>query len=143
MSAVVILIFRILLAASLYAFVGWAIYTIWRELRVSSQLVAPDKIPAITLFCTTSEGEIVHQFTDPQAIIGRDPDCDFALPNETVSAHHARLRYHHNHWWIEDLRSTNGTFLNDERVETPTVIISGDELRCGSASIGISFLPKG
>ncbi len=76
-------------------------------------------------------------------IIGRSPNSDYPIANETVSARHARLSYHHNQWWVEDLNSTNGTYLNDERLTFPTVIISGDDLRCGRVNLSIQIEEKG
>ncbi|MBK6645972.1 MAG: FHA domain-containing protein [Anaerolineales bacterium] len=67
------------------------------------------------------------------------PRLRHPLSNDTVSARHAHLIYHHNQWWIEDLASTNGTKLNDTPVSIPTVITSGDELQCGGISLSVSL----
>ena len=135
MSAVVVLIIRILLTISLYVFLGWALYTLWRDLQLSNQLITSRRIPAINITQIDSEEGVNQEFVSSEVIIGREASIDYVIPAETVSARHARLSYHHNQWWIEDRQSTNGTFLNDERVETPTVIISGDELRCGNVNL--------
>ncbi len=131
MSAILVLGLRILLAASLYAFLGWGLYTVWRELRRQSVDLSEKQVPPISLSYQVGENVQIRHFAAPEIIIGRDPGCDCPVPDETVSARHARLTYHHNQWWIEDLQSTNGTTLNEERLYTPTVIISGDELSCG------------
>ncbi|NMC79389.1 MAG: FHA domain-containing protein [Chloroflexi bacterium] len=141
MSGIFVLILRILMAISLYAFLGWAIYTIWQDLRLSSRVVSVRQIPVLRLVPEDSELS-PREFTIPEVVIGRDPNCELSFPDETVSGHHARLSYHHNQWWVEDLQSTNGTFLNDEKVYTPTVIISGDDLRCGKIALGISIQSK-
>jgi pSer/pThr/pTyr-binding forkhead associated (FHA) protein len=65
--------------------------------------------------------------------------CDIPLPDETVSARHARLTYHHGQWWLEDLGSTNGTHLNDELLSVPTVLTSGDEIRCGNSRLVVDL----
>ncbi|MEN4099830.1 MAG: FHA domain-containing protein [Anaerolineaceae bacterium] len=135
MNAVVILIIRILLTLSLYAFLGWAIYILWRELQINKQLISSRRVPIVSITRLDSDDDSNIEYSTMEVIMGREPGVDYVIPNETVSARHARLSYHHNQWWIEDLQSTNGTFLNDERVETPTVIISGDELRCGNANL--------
>jgi pSer/pThr/pTyr-binding forkhead associated (FHA) protein len=72
-------------------------------------------------------------------IIGREAVCDCRLDDPTVSNRHARLSYHHSQWWVEDLRSRNGTFLNGEPVQEPVVIIGGDNLRCGQVSIDVTL----
>ncbi|MBK6645464.1 MAG: FHA domain-containing protein [Anaerolineales bacterium] len=81
----------------------------------------------------------LRHFNQAAITIGRDPGCDIPLSNDTVSARHAHLIYHHNQWWIEDLASTNGTKLNDTPVSIPTVITSGDELQCGGISLSVSL----
>ena len=78
-----------------------------------------------------------YAFTIPDFQIGRDPNCEITLAENAISAHHARFRFHHNQWWIEDMQSTNGTFLNDERLQTSTVIMDGDDLRVGSVVFSI------
>lgn len=70
-------------------------------------------------------------------IIGRDPDCECTLPSEKVSVRHARLSYHQNQWWIDDLNSTNGSFLNQEPILASAVVVDGDHLRCGDVVMTI------
>ena len=48
--------------------------------------------------------------------IGRKPDNDIAIDNMAVSSHHARITMQGHTYMIEDLQSTNGTFLNEKRV---------------------------
>ena len=76
-------------------------------------------------------GAAQWQFTALEAKLGRDPASDLVLEDKTISAQHARLTYHHRQWWIEDLRSTNGTYLNEEPVTAPIVLTDGDHLRLG------------
>lgn len=131
MLAVLVLIIRYAIMASLYAFLGWMIYTLWRELRFQSQSVTTQKIPMLILGLENEPDSTRKKFTSAEVIIGRDRECNYQMEDEIVSSRHARLVYRYNQWWVEDMQSTNGTYLNDERVETPTVIIKGDELRIG------------
>jgi pSer/pThr/pTyr-binding forkhead associated (FHA) protein len=131
MLAVIVLILRYVIMISLYAFLGWMIYTLWRELRFQSQSVTTQKIPMLILGLENEPDSTRKKFTSAEVIIGRDHECNFQMEDEIVSSRHARLVYRYNQWWVEDMQSTNGTYLNDERVETPTVIIKGDELRIG------------
>jgi len=137
MSAIIVLILRFFLAAALYGFLGWALFTVWRELKANSDLINSKQVPSISLLRADAGTQSPQVFVCPEIVIGRDPNCEYSIAHETVSAHHARLSYHHKQWWIEDLQSTNGTFLNDERVFTPTVMITGDELRCGQIYLQI------
>lgn len=143
MSGIVVLILRFILAASLYAFLGWAVYTIWRELRDQGQSLATPRVPILSLTPLHGAPDGIQTFSSPEIVIGRSTASELPVTNDTVSSRHARLSYHHNQWWLEDLNSTNGTFLNDERVSTPTVIVSGDELRVGQVSMLIAIQDKG
>lgn len=132
MSAPILLILRIALAAAIYAFLGWAFYTLWQDFKRQGQTIANlRRAPSLTLVQQEEDSASSFRFTHPDVTIGRDPASDLVLEDPTISAQHARLSYHHGHWWIEDMRSTNGTFLNQEPVEEPMVITAGDELRCG------------
>jgi len=49
-------------------------------------------------------------------VIGRASDCDLVIPEPTVSGHHCRLIRRGNSYWIEDLRSPNGVFVDGVRI---------------------------
>jgi hypothetical protein len=137
MTGMVLLILRILLAALLYAFLGWALYTLWRDMRRQSELQAERQVRPLNL---TFEGlEHGLSFTQLEVIIGRGVNCDVMLEDKTVSGRHARLAYHHGQWWLEDLASTNGTFLNGEPVSAAVVLTHGDQIRCGQVAGGIAI----
>jgi pSer/pThr/pTyr-binding forkhead associated (FHA) protein len=50
------------------------------------------------------------------AVLGRDDAAAVAIPLDGVSREHARIQWNGRGWWIEDLKSTNGTFVNGEKV---------------------------
>jgi pSer/pThr/pTyr-binding forkhead associated (FHA) protein len=143
MSGIIVLFLRIMLATALFAFLFWAVYTIYRDLRIQTELLQSRKTPGLTLAVTNTLEDQTALFAVPEVIIGRSPACNYIIHNETVSSMHARLSFHHNQWWIEDLRSTNGTFINDERIATPAVVMSGDDLRCGQVNIRIQIEEAG
>lgn len=62
--------------------------------------------------------------------IGRDTDCDLRIDCETVSDRHARLEKRETGWALKDLRSANGTWLNETRV-FEAMLNDGDWIRCG------------
>lgn len=132
------LILRFLIALALYAFLGWALWQLWRQLRQSALQSAPS-IPALTLILQNSQPEPPFRSEKPEVIIGRQPGCDLRLQQGAISARHARLSYHDGQWWVEDLQSKNGTFLNDVRLEAPLVIASGDVLRCGGQRLDVQI----
>jgi pSer/pThr/pTyr-binding forkhead associated (FHA) protein len=142
MLALLILILRYFGMIVLFIFLGWVMYTLWRDLRFQSQVVTTQKVPLISLALESDVDGTERSFTKPELIIGRTEDCDFQITDDSVSTRHARLSYRYLQWWVEDLQSTNGTFLNDQRVETATVIIKGDELHIGHQIILINIETK-
>ncbi len=67
-----------------------------------------------------------------EVTVGRSLDCSVSLPDDTfVSQMHARVFRHDGQWWVEDLGSTNGTYVNDGRVDSPMVIRPGDRVQFG------------
>jgi pSer/pThr/pTyr-binding forkhead associated (FHA) protein/S1-C subfamily serine protease len=68
------------------------------------------------------------------ARLGRDPDLEFPTDpdDDLVSAVHARIRRAPDGtWWLEDLGSTNGSWLNGRRIAAPERLRSGDRLTLG------------
>ena len=138
MIATIVLALRFALAITLFAFLGWAFYTLLQELRQQGTTLSSVKKLGITFYVEIEEGkESLRQFTQTEIVLGRDASCDLCIMDEALSAHHARVIYHHGQWWLEDLNSTNGTFLNHEKLVTPVVVITGDEFRCGNTTFGI------
>ncbi len=66
-----------------------------------------------------------------EALIGRDSG-ELPLSDGTVSRRHCRLAVRDGHWEIEDLGSANGTFVNSLRINRPTRLHTGDQIRCGT-----------
>ncbi len=67
----------------------------------------------------------------PVMTIGREAGNDIVLEDPQVSRHHARLTLQAGGYAIEDLGSTNGTFINEQRVMGARPIYPGDQLRLG------------
>lgn len=138
MSVQVFLVLRFVIAGLLYVFLGVVVYLLWLDLRQYGKRALP-QIPTPIIIRYDREGEIYPlRFTDPEVIIGRDLACNCVLENITVSARHARVFFRQGQWWVEDLHSTNGSYLNQEPVSSPTVLTSGDQLRCGQVTLSIT-----
>jgi len=67
--------------------------------------------------------------------VGRAATCDVVVSDTYVSNVHARIFQRDGGWWLEDLGSTNGTYMNRTRVSSPTAIGPGDEVRLGKATL--------
>lgn len=76
-----------------------------------------------------------YELTKSEIIIGRDPDVDITIPSPIVSRRHARLTRDGDGYMIEDLGSSNGTFINGQRVSERKLLRSGDQVRFGKAIV--------
>ena len=140
MSGIIVLILRLALAVCLYAFLGWALFHLWKDLHTQGVYLSLRKAPALSLTTQSANGETNYRaFQQTDIAIGRDPTCDLPLNDDAVSARHVRLSHHHGQWWAEDLGSTNGTRLNQSPLDTPTVITSGDQIECGHTALIVSI----
>jgi pSer/pThr/pTyr-binding forkhead associated (FHA) protein len=140
MTGLIVLVLRLLAAAALYAFLAFALWMMWQELRRTAALAAGHKVPPLRLEISVRGARpVVRLFTQTDVILGRDPTCDVPLSDKLISARHARLSFHDGQWWVDDLGSTNGTRLNRESILVSTVLMSGDEIRCGSAKVLVTL----
>jgi hypothetical protein len=138
MSGIILLGLRILAALALYAFLGWALFLLWRSLRQEALELSSRQVTPLDLCVEAPDEEkVTLHFTSGEVVIGRNEDCECKLKHGTVSARHSRLTFHHKQWWLDDLQSTNGTKLNDETLRTPTVVVNGDTIRCGEISLTV------
>ena len=70
--------------------------------------------------------------TSEKLVVGRSRACDIRLKEDTVSRLHAVLVWHGEDLSLEDLGSSNGTFVNGERVLAPRQLLAGDVVRFGA-----------
>ncbi|NVB82539.1 MAG: GGDEF domain-containing protein [Kofleriaceae bacterium] len=69
-----------------------------------------------------------------QYIVGRDSEAGFVVSRSSVSRQHARLFVDDDgDWWVEDLNSTNGTFVNENRITRSQQLSDSDQVRFGDA----------
>lgn len=73
-----------------------------------------------------------HELSRETMLIGRHKDCDIVISKGYPSRKHARFQVREEQWFIEDLDSTNGTFVNNRRIQQPTRIRAGDVVKFGS-----------
>jgi pSer/pThr/pTyr-binding forkhead associated (FHA) protein len=76
---------------------------------------------------------------DDELTIGRSPGCGVAMPEDIyTSTLHARLFRQNGQLWVEDLGSTNGTYVNSEQIAKAVRLGKGDLLQVGSTVFEVS-----
>lgn len=68
-----------------------------------------------------------------EVTIGRADNADLVIQDEFASTHHAKLVLMNGEWLIQDLNSTNGTFVNGKRVGTPMVVKANVPVQIGNS----------
>ena len=147
MPALVLQLLKYAFLAILYIFVWRSVRAIYQELKPAASRPAPDrsapvsaprasqrrtkKVPrrAVVLEGNSHRGA-VFDLRD-ELIIGRGPKCQIVLDDSYVSQMHARLFAKGDAFMVEDLGSTNGTYLNRRKVTAPTELRRGDQVKIG------------
>ena len=73
----------------------------------------------------------VYDIDQETISIGRDEGTDIVIDNTSVSRKHAEIRKEGFRWVVEDLGSSNGTFLHGQKIESPQAVTAGDEIGFG------------
>ena len=68
-------------------------------------------------------------------VVGRAPSSTLVLDDDYSSGRHARFYPQDGAWWVEDLGSTNGTFVGDQRLTQPVQLTAGTPVRVGQTLI--------
>ena len=70
--------------------------------------------------------------------IGRGSDCQIKLDDDYSSTRHARIFLSEGQWWVEDLGSTNGTYLDGQRLTRPLQAEIGGSIRIGRTTLTLA-----
>jgi pSer/pThr/pTyr-binding forkhead associated (FHA) protein len=81
-------------------------------------------------FVTDPNG-LEHRLSVQAVTIGRAVECDIVIASKRISRENTRIRQDGRHWFVEDLASTNGTYLNGERIITGMKLRDGDSIKVG------------
>ncbi|MFM7719013.1 MAG: FHA domain-containing protein [Actinomycetota bacterium] len=135
MPPLVLTLLKIALLGLLYAFVWYAVRGV--ALDVAGRRRRMRVAPAATPAATPMRIEVLEPDLPPRVVplegaieIGRG-DVAIPLRDGFASQRHARIERRDGAWVLLDLGSTNGTFLNEERVDEPRPLRPGDTVRIG------------
>ena len=94
-----------------------------------------DKKPkTLVVLSGPKQGSKLELSSANQISIGRSKDSDLVLRDDDISAHHARLILWDEQWMIQDLDSTNGTYIDGNRVNVPTPVGVQNSISLGSTT---------
>lgn len=133
-----ILVFRLAVVAVLYLFLLAAIRVLRRDLGAAAEASPGTAEPARLEVINPARAALPpgRVFALRRATsIGREPDNDVVVDEDTVSGRHVRLAPRDGRWWVEDLGSTNGTWVNDRQVAGRHPLKSGDVIQIGRVSL--------
>jgi pSer/pThr/pTyr-binding forkhead associated (FHA) protein len=89
-------------------------------------------------FLVVTEGALAGRsidLVDQQITMGRANDATLVLNDDYASTHHARIFPQDGQWLVEDLGSTNGTYLDRQKVTRPTPVPVGVPIRIGKTAL--------
>jgi hypothetical protein len=146
MSPFILSVLKYALLVLLYFFVIRAIRSVVADVSGRRGRARSEPRPAAAPSRTPSRGKrppssiVVHGADgerpstirlDGPVDVGRAPSCALTVDDTYVSQHHARFFARDGGWYLEDMGSTNGTYLNDQRVTQPAEVHAGDVVRLG------------
>ena len=87
--------------------------------------------PTVVLVTEGPNTGVSAALAEAPLLIGRGPDAAIRLDDDYASTRHARIAASGDQWYVEDLGSTNGTYLGATRITQPTTVGTGSQIRIG------------
>ncbi len=138
---VILLLLRVSVVFLLYFFLWQVLRVVARDLHSGSAAAPPTVNPfgQVVVVSSGQTGIPVGKIfpLSPVTIIGRSTEADVALNDTFLSAEHARLSRQDAGWMLEDLNSTNGTYLNGFEVRDATEVQDADVIRVGRVELKV------
>ena len=131
------------LLALVYLFIFRAVRTVVRDLRVAGPGggrggaktgATPRSAPTVIVHGPDGARPRTFKLGASMAV-GRAPECEIRVEDTYASQQHARIFGKGEKWYVEDLGSTNGTFVNDQRLAAPAQVEPGDRIRVGTTML--------
>lgn len=95
----------------------------------------PPARPSVLVITDGAQAGAMMRLADAPVTIGRAADIEVSLQDDYASGHHARLFPQGSRWFLEDLGSTNGTFVSGDRLTRATPIEVGTDFRVGRTTM--------
>ena len=135
-AVLAIWVLRLLFLAMLYAFLWLVVRALIRDLRAAAREPTRELGRLVVVASPSGEPPAGTAFAlDAITSLGRDVNNSIVLDDEFVSTTHAALTYRGRAWYVEDLGSTNGTFVNASQVDGLAPIAFGDEIQIGQVRL--------
>ena len=135
-AVVSIWVLRLIFLAMLYAFLWMVVRALVRDLRAAAREPTTELGRLVIVASPSGEPPAGAAFAlDAITSLGRDVNNSIVLEDEFVSTTHAALTYRGRAWYVEDLGSTNGTFVNGSQVDGLAPIAFGDEIQVGQVRL--------
>ena len=135
-AVISIWVLRLIFLAMLYAFLWMVVRALVRDLRAAAREPTTELGRLVIVASPSGEPAAGAAFAlDAITSLGRDVNNSIVLEDEFVSATHAALTYRGRAWYVEDLGSTNGTFVNGSQVDGLAPIAFGDEIQVGQVRL--------
>lgn len=129
-------VLRLIFLALLYAFLWMVVKALVRDLRSAAREPVMELGRLVVVASPSGEPVPGSAFAlDAITSLGRDVNNSIVVEDEFVSATHAALTYRGRAWYVEDLGSTNGTWVNGTRVDGLSPIAFGDEIQLGQVRL--------
>lgn len=148
MPQIVLTTLKYLFLALLYLFLARAIRVIYLDLvgprvpkpppprPVPGEMPKKKRPAPKSILVTEGEGASrTFPLDDAALTIGRSDGCEITLTDNYASSFHARIFPQESSWFVEDLGSTNGTYLNRVKLTAPAPLSAGDEIRIGKTTL--------
>jgi len=135
-AVIAIWVLRLLFLAALYVFLWLVVRALLRDLRAAAREPTRELGRLTVVASPGGEPAVGSVFAlDAVTTLGRDVNNAIVIDDEFVSASHAALTYRGRAWYVEDLGSTNGTFVNGSQVDGLSPLAFGDEIQVGQARL--------
>ena len=133
---VVVWVIRILFLVLIYVFLYRIIRTLLRDLRSAAREPGTSLGRLVVVASPAGEPGAGRSFDlDAITTLGRDVNNAIVIDDPFASSEHAVLTYRGRGWYVEDLGSTNGTFVNGRAVAAVAPLGFGDEIAIGQVRL--------